>query len=156
MTVKRSSLHKSSLYAVYDFDYICNLVILIKNNHYISLSSSPHRNGGVCTGPQKRRIMTLLSRRGQLCVCRHTGEATGSARGSGCGGRLPWCCRGPGDYGSIGAAQQPWLFRQPGAVIEPEKPTCVCTALWYNYRQLAEATSPGRGKPCCKTPITVS
>lgn len=100
--------------------------------------------------------MTLMSSRGQLCVCRHTGEVIGSVRGSGCGGRLLWCYKGHGDYGSIGGAQQLWLFRQPGAVIEPEKPTCVCITLWYNYRQFAEATLPGRGKSYCKTPRTLS
>lgn len=70
--------------------------------------------------------MTLRSRRGQLFVCRLTGEVTGSVRSSGCGGKLLWCCKGHGGCGCTGAAQQLWLSRRPGAVIKPEKSTCVC------------------------------
>lgn len=73
--------------------------------------------------------MTLVSRRGELCVCRHTGEVSENGRGSGSGERPLGSCRGRGGSGSVGVPLQLCSSRQHGAVIRPGNPTCVCMLL---------------------------
>lgn len=51
--------------------------------------------------------MTLVSRRGQLCVCRLTGEVTGNVKGSGSGERRLGFYRERGGLGSVGAPLRP-------------------------------------------------
>lgn len=73
----------------------CNCLLQMQTDNRLILYLL--RNGGACTDVLKWKMSILLSRRGQQCVCSPIGEATLSVSDLSCGGKLLWCCRGPGD-----------------------------------------------------------